>query len=285
MPTPNSGAQVRRLQTFAAAPAAAREGDANWLSGEKLPKGVFYSPVSLAFQPRIDRIDASNKFHATFEWDGERLKSVTPTFENAERATGEKKISFGYEDRVPQVVWASDGDDARPAPPADPDEGYKRATVLLANNPLVDPLAIQYVTGKNVALGIAGNKFFNPFVWEKLYYFRLTYDESGRVIRAQELSGPKGTPGEQVLEFEWSGMQLTAIRGLVGKTRNYERTMQYQDGRLVWEEVQGQGKSSRIKYNYTANRLVSAEAATDQTLDNRNRKVTFLGNSPSTLVK
>jgi hypothetical protein len=34
-----------------------------------------------------------------------------------------------------------------------------------------------------------------------------------------------------------------------------------------------------------ADLLVSAEAATDATLDNRNRKVTFLGNSPSTLVK
>jgi hypothetical protein len=80
-------------------------------------------------------------------------------------------------------------------------------------------------------------------------------------------------------------MQLTAIRGYVGKTKNYERTMQYQDGLLVTEDVQIQGKPSRIKYNYAANRLVSAEAATDTTLDNRSRKVTFLANSPSTLVK
>ena len=277
---------VSRLLPSTAIPSSAREGGAaNWLSGEKLPKGVFYCPISLAFQPRIDRIDASNKFHVTFEWDGERLKSVTPTFENAERATGEKKIYFGYEDRVPQVVWASDGDEARPAAPADPDEAYKRATVLLLNNPLVDPVAIQRVTGKNPALVVAGNRFFNPFVWESLHYFRLTYDDSGRVSRAQELSGPKGAPGEQALEFEWNGMQLTAIRGYVGKTKNYERTMQYQDGLLVTEDVQIQGKPSRIKYNYAANRLVSAEAATDTTLDNRSRKVTFLANSPSTLVK
>jgi len=88
-----------------------------------------------------------------------------------------------------------------------------------------------------------------------------------------------------VLEFEWNGMQLTAIRGYLGKTKNYERTMQYEGGRLVSEEIQGQGKPSHIRYNYVADRLVSAEAATDATLDNRNRKVTFLGNSPSTLVK
>jgi hypothetical protein len=113
----------------------------------------------------------------------------------------------------------------------------------------------------------------------------LTYDENGRVSKAQELSGPKGSPGEQVLEFEWNGSRLMAIRGYIGKLKNYERTMQYQEGRLVTEQIQGQGKSSQIKYVYAGSRLVSAEAATDTTLDNRNRKVMFAANSPSTLVK
>ena len=278
-------ALVSRLMAAAATPTGAAGSDPNWLSGEKLPKGVFYSPISLAFQPRIDHIDASNKFHVAFEWDGERLKSVKPSFENAAHATGEKTISFGYEDHVPQVVWASDGDQARPPVPADPDEAYKRSAVLLLNSPFVDPMAVQRITGKNLALAIAGNQFFNPFVWEKLHYFRIAYDDSGRVSRAQELSGPTGAPAEQVLEFEWNGMHLTAIHGYLGKTKNYERTMQYEDGRLVSEEIQGQGKPSHIKYNYMADRLVSAEAATDPTLDNRNRKVTFLASSPSTLVK
>jgi hypothetical protein len=149
----------------------------------------------------------------------------------------------------------------------------------------VDPLAIQRLTGKNIALAVAGNRFFNPFVWEKLYYFRLTYDDQGRAIHAQELSGITGAPGQQALDFEWAGLQLTAIRGFAGKTKNYERTMQYQDGLLVGEDIQGQGKASHIKYTYAGNRLVSADASTDGTLDNRNRKVTFLANSASTLVK
>jgi hypothetical protein len=132
---------------------------------------------------------------------------------------------------------------------------------------------------------ISGNPFFNPLVWEKLYYFRIVYDDSGRVTRAQQLSGPQGAPAEQTLEFEWNGMQLVAIHGYLGKTGNYERTMQYQDGRLVSEEIQGQGKPSHIRYSYLGDRLVSAEAAVDPTLDNRSRKVAFLGSSPSTLVK
>src|ERR1019366_4166500 len=144
---------------------------------------------------------------------------------------------------------------------------------------------IQMFAGKDVALGIAGNRFFSPFVWEKVYYFRLTYDPSGRVSRAQELSGPRGTPGDLVLEFDWSGMQLNAIRGLQGKTKTYERTMQYQDGKLVAEEVQGSGKPSRIKYTYSGNRLILAESTHDPSLDNRSRKVAFVGNSASTLVK
>ena len=278
-------AQVGRLLANAGAPLGDVHGEANWLSGDKLPKAVFYSPLSLAFGPHIDRIDASGKFHVTFDWNGERLKSVTPAYEKEDRGASEVKIRFGYEDRVPQVFWAADTGEAYPSTFTDPDEAYKRDTVLLPNNPLVDPLAIQRITGKNLTLAIAGNRFFNPFVWEKLHYFRLTYDEKGRAIHAQEVSGPNGKPGDQTLDFEWSGLQLTAVRGFVGKTGNYERTMQYQDGLLVGEDIQGQGKPSHIKYNYAGDRLVSADATTDATLDNRNRKVTFLANSASTLVK
>jgi hypothetical protein len=282
---PEQGPQVSRLLASVAPGSNAEEGTPNWLSGKKLPKDVLYCPISLAFQPHIDHIEGSNKFHEIFEWDGERLKSVRPSFENAAHATGEKAFWFVYADRVPQVVWASDGDEVRPPALSDPDEAYKRASVLLPNSPFLDPAAVQRITGKNLALGIAGNRFFNPFVWEKLYYFRLTYDDRGRVSRAQELSGPQGPPAEQVLEFEWNGNQLTAIRGYLGQTKNYERTMQYDGGRLVSEEIQGQGKPSHIRYNYAADRLVSAEAAVDATVDNRSRKVTFVADSPSTQVK
>ena len=282
---PEERAQVRRWLTSVVDAGPAGPGDLNWLSGKPLPKGVFYCPVSLAFQPHIAAIDASNKLKTAFEWDGEKLKSVTPSFDKNEHVTAETKISFAYNEGARQVDWVSDANEVRGAQPADPDEAYKRSPVLLLNNPYVDPVAIRMFTGKDVALGIAGNRYFSPFGWEKVYYFRLTYDPAGRVSRAQELSGPKGTPTDLVLEFDWSGTQLNAIRGFQGKAKTYERTMQYQDGRLVAEEVQGSGKPSHTKYVYSGNRLVSAESTNDPSLDNRSRKVAFVANSASTLVK
>jgi hypothetical protein len=255
------------------------QGDANWMSGKKLGKGIYYDPTSLAFQPRVDRVDASNKLKVAFEWEGDRLRAIVPTFEKNERVTGEKKISFVYEDRIPQVAVVNGGD--APVAPlgADPDERFKQSNLVLLNNPYVDPVAIEKLTGKNVTLGVAGNRFFNPFVWERPYYFALAYDEEGRVAQARELTDPKAGTVGVLLEFEWDGMQLSAIRGYQGADRRavkiYERSLQYQDDRLVGEDIQGSGRNSKIKYNYNAGRLVSAECTTDQTLDGRSRKVAF----------
>ena len=213
------------------------------------------------------------------------LLSVTPTFDKNEHGSPPEEDCQLAISSVRGGLTT--GDAARIPPPADPDQAYKRSPAVLSNNPYVDPLAIQKLTGKNVALGIAGNRFFNPFVWEKLYYFRLTYDESGRVSRAQELGGPAGTPSDFALEFEWSGMQLNAIRGFQAKTKVYERTMQYQDGKLVSEDIQGSAKASRIKAFYAGNPPQEWPSAitTTRASDNRSRKVAFAGNAASTQVK
>lgn len=270
--------RVRIVLAGLAEPSGKEEGEANWMSGKRLPNNVYYDPISLAFQPRVDRIDASNKLRLTFSWEGVRLASIVPAFEKNERVTAERKIWFGYEDRVPQVALVTAGDAAPAALGDDPDERFKRSNVVLTNNPYVDPLAIEKLTGKDVTVGVAGNRFFHPFVWEKPYYFRLTYDEGGRVKQAHEITDPKAGSGVLV-EFDWQGMQLVAIRAFEGAGRQaskiYERTMQYQDGRLTAEEIQGQGKASKIKYIYNAGKLISAECAADPTLDGRSRKVVF----------
>ena len=282
---------VRRMvATLGSIGASPEQGEANWMSGKKLPKGVFYDPVSLAFQPKVEHIEASNKLRVTYEWEGERLRSITPAFEKNERATGEKKISFAYDERGPQIATVAYEDAARAPSGSDPDEIVRQSSVVLLNNRNVDPMAVQKLTQKNITLGISGNRFFQPFVWDKIHYFKLTYDDRGRVAQAREIADSKtATPVDLSLEFDWDDLQLTAVRGYQGEEKHralvYERTLQYQDDRLVGEQIQSQGKSSRIKYNYNGNRLVSAEAATDPSLDNRSRKVFFLANSSSALVK
>src|SRR5262249_7994135 len=160
---------------------------------------------------------------------------------------------------------------------------------VLPNYPDIDPAAIQVLTGKNVTAGISGNRFFHPFVWDKVHLFHFTYDAQGRVSQAREIAGVNGPAGDQWIEFEWEGPRLMAVRGYQGmddkRVKNYERTLQYQGGRLVSEEIHGQGKPSHIVYKYNANRLISAECDRDITLDDRSRQVTFAANSATVVVQ
>ena len=261
--------------------ASAESGQRNWLSGKKLPDHVFYCPISLAFQPRIDHIDASGKMKVAYEWNGDQLLSITPTFEKAEKSTGERKITFAYNDKFPQVVAATEGENKpKPITATDPDEILRNLAVIVLNNPYIDPDAVEKLTGKNVSLVITGNKFFQPFVWDRIHFFRLSYDAYGRVAHAFELADASGALSGVSLDFDWEGQHLVAIHGYQGtdashRSRIYDRTMEYQDGQLVAEDISGSGKPSRIKYNYNGNRLVSAQCSNDASLDDRSRQVTF----------
>ncbi len=218
-------AKVRALLPSIVAADRSANGAANWLSGKKLPPGVYYCPASMAFQPPIDHIEASGKMRVTFEWNGDKLQAIVPTFEKAERSTGERKISFAYGPNFPQVASVAYDDAARAPATADPDAFVKQSSLVLQNNPYIDPVAIQQFTGKNIAVGIAGNRFFEPFVWDKIHYFQLTYDEQGRVSQAREMASPQSAPGDFMLEFEWDGQQLDSITGYQGKSKVYERSM------------------------------------------------------------
>jgi hypothetical protein len=266
------------LAGLVAAPAAAPQGTANWMSGMRLPNDVPYCPASLAFQARVDHIEASNKMKVAYNWEGDRLRSIVPTFEKADHATGEKTVAFAYDPGFPSVN-AVDYLTARTVAANDRDEMYKQSALLLSNNPYVDPAAIQALTGKDIAIGISGNKYFHPFEWDGIHYFRLAYDSRGRVAQAREIANPASAPGDSMLEFEWDGWRLDAIRGYQGagsqRRQTYERTMEYQGGRLVSEEIRTQGKTWRIKYNYVAGKLTTAVCDRDPSLDDRARTVTF----------
>ena len=111
---PDQRARVRMLLANLQFRDQEESGQRNWLSGMKLPQNVYYCPVSLAFQPRIEHIEASNKMRLNYEWNGDHLMSITPVFEKADKATGEKRVAFSYDETFPQVAFAWEAD-GRPA--------------------------------------------------------------------------------------------------------------------------------------------------------------------------
>lgn len=282
----NRRAAVLRMLAVPQVAAVNEAGDVNWLSGRKLEAGVLYCPLSLAFQEHVDHVEASNHMSTRFTWEGERLRLIMPTFEKAAQATGEKAVQFTYFARTPQVISVRYEDAPAITPSQDPDEVLRQSTVVLPNNPLIDPLLFERLTGEKATIGVAGNRFFHPFVWQKLVYFRLTYDNAGRVKQAHEIPDAESRGSEVLLEFDWDGNKLAAIHGyqLSGgdetkKTPIYERRQKYLEGRLIGEDIRAGGKASHIKYVYSGSQLVSAECDKDEMLDGRSRKVIFLASA------
>ena len=266
-------------------PPPAPEGEPNWFSGAPVPDGSLYCPISLAFHRRVDRIQASNKFTVRYTWDAGRLKSVVPSFEKADQATGEKPFVFSYHPQIPHVLAVDLGDAPRPLA-SDPDSIHQASNVLLPTNPFVDTAMIRLLTGKQAAVTVAGNRFFNPFVWERPTLFALDYDERGRAIRAHEIPAAGAPPRPPVVaEFAWDNYKLSSIRVFQHAEGSaappiYERSLRYQQGRLIGEEIRTAGKTSSIKYNWKADQLVSAECDKDMSLDGRSRDVFFAAASP-----
>jgi hypothetical protein len=259
----------------------ASEGQPNWFSGAGVPAGALYCPVSLAFQGRIERIEASGGMTVRFAWNENRLQGLQPLFEKPEQNSGEKPFFFGYHDQIPHVISVTAGSQPQ-APPADPDALLAKSNVLLPNNPFFDPRMILRLTGRPAAMTVAPNRFFHPFVWQEPVPFALEYDEMGRIVLAREIRDAGGLSSQPVTaSFTWDGPRLAAIR--VSQPPHsgaqpvvvYERTMRYSQGRLIGEEIRAGARSSSIRYVWKGDLLASAECEKDETLDGRSRKVVF----------
>jgi len=258
------------------------EGQPHWFSGVRLPPDAFYCPVSLAFQPKIDRIAGSNKFSLRYTWEGERLASIVPAFEKGAPDTGEKPVVFTYQNGVPHAVAVDQGVAPRPLP-SDPDQVLQSSNVVLPNTALIDPAMAARLADRQVTLTVAGNRFFHPFVWEKPIVFAVDYDSMGRVRTARQLKddAPDARPPVEA-RFSWDGLRLTSIRvhqpveGIAEPPVIYERTMRYEQGRLVKEQIRAGGRSPSIEYKWRNGQLISAVCDKDETLDGRSREVFFL---------
>jgi hypothetical protein len=245
-------------------------GAPNWFSGLPLAEDIFYCPVSGAFQFPIDNIQGY-KLKMTFQWDGNRLNSITSSFEDDKglqsyRALGgpesQGNFFFAYAPSDPQVQVVSTGkfdgpltlNDLRVAhdaanPPHLVDD-HGRPRILLQDAPQFNPAVLTILEGP-LSTTVAGNPFFNPFIWDGLHYFSLTYDPQGRLDTAREWNA------DNLLRFTWSGNRLTEIRAFHKDAISsyYQRTISYSGTMLTGETYSAGSKAGQIKYVYSGKAL------------------------------
>ena len=394
---------LRELSAFnstAVAKPADNRSAVSWFSGAPLDRGVFYDPVSLAFQTKVVRVSASNHLTVNYDWNGSQLRSVHTKYEEKKTGSNIAKLAlaagaasqglsipvnlrttgretndfyFSYYDDAPQIFKVSRDNVivksqkipvVLPAFPgfgpfggigaigslanlgrlgmmggglkglsglgglgrgmpglgaagglklpalggmsglgsiggvggmgglgglssmgqflpgrnysvhADPEGGSTSGYLTLWNSPRLDTRLAYLATGKRVAVGFSGNRYFHPFIWDAIHFFELDYDDQGRVSHAWELDEPNAPR----LDFAWEGKKLISVVGR-GHAEEivYSRTLSYSGERLVSEAINQGGKASKIQYKYSKQgALIEAECDTDNTLDSRSRKVEFL---------
>jgi hypothetical protein len=87
--------RLLRQATAEPAPKPVRTASTSWFSGAALDAGVLYDPASLAFQPKVARISASDHLTVNYEWAGEQLRSVHTKYEDKKTGSNIAKLALG----------------------------------------------------------------------------------------------------------------------------------------------------------------------------------------------
>jgi hypothetical protein len=118
--------------------------------------------------------------------------------------------------------------------------------ILLQDSPRFNAAVLTALEGP-LATGVAGNSFFNPFIWDGLHYFTLAWDARGRLASAKEWSA------DNLVRFTWSGDRLTEIRAFRkdSVTPYYQRTISYSGSMITGESYAEGTKTGQIKYVYS----------------------------------
>jgi hypothetical protein len=243
---------------------------------------------------RIAEIKTSPKQTTAFKWDGDQLTEVDT--KDLVASADNSTLWFGYfknqksvwriaqskpnskDDLPSRFLFTPHGTDPAPASGGSSAGKTKWSYFTLLNHPDVDPLLVAHLMNKQIAIIVAGNPYFHPFVWTRVYRFLAEYDEMGRVKSVQQLPPAEQTaiPGDTALhnfEFQWEGPYLKKISET--GTGDYQRDMNYAGGKLMSETVHFGGKSSEIKYTYAGDRLTTAKSGEDASLNGRSREVKF----------
>jgi len=248
----------------------------NWFSNSNVAPGLMYDPVSLAPNFHPSEAKASGKEATLFDWRDGVLLSVKTTSLLPKRAAPAASFYFDYFPghkgvrRVATEPFDEKADPGLPKLTADGAVGAGKGTyVALFSDPAVNPFLVEKLTGKRVATIVAGNPWFQPFVWTEVHSFLAEYDAEGRVKSAKPLNARGGA---KTLDFVWAGNKLISIGERAG---DYKREMKYDGDRLMGETVQYRGKTSKIGYKYNGGRLIEADCDVDFSLDQKSRHVVF----------
>jgi hypothetical protein len=283
-------------------PATSNDGTPNWMSGRRLPDGVFYCPETLASQIQIESV-MGNKIKWTFDWEKGRLLSIQTTFEDkdanaiklfrqmaglgaidptAPGASDEPGNFFfryleggqllGVRTRASRPLGPALAALAAPAVPAAPlapakpgqfrvvvaSRGPKgpqfladdenQPEIVFPSHPQVDLGVLNILEGP-LGTTVAGNSFFNPFLWDGVHYFSVQYDALGRAETALEWNA------DNRVTFSWEGLRLKEIRAFRqnAATPYYRRTITYKGSLIDSEEVTMNSRpAGSIKYIYPA---------------------------------
>ena len=254
-------------------PLAEPVGAPNWYSGRGNPPGLMYDPASLAINVHPTEVKGSRKLQTVFEWRGNVLNAVHTTLQEPIGAPP-VNVYFDYYPSghgVRRVSTELFDDKSDPGPPKVTPQGAagqgKGTYVTLFTDPNVNPYLIEVLAKKRVATIVAGNPYFNPFVWNGVFAFIAEYDADGRVKSATPVKS-----GLKALEFQWDGNKLVSI---AEKGGGYRREMKYNGAQLIGEVISYNGKTSKIEYRYNGGRLVEAHCDDDSSIDGRSRQVVF----------
>jgi hypothetical protein len=66
----------------------------SWFSGAPISHGVFYDPVSLAFQTKVVRIEASDHLNVAYDWNGNQLRGVHNKYEEKKTTSNIVKLAI-----------------------------------------------------------------------------------------------------------------------------------------------------------------------------------------------
>jgi tetratricopeptide (TPR) repeat protein len=266
---PQQRERARRILGIIGSPDASRK-----------PDGPYYDPQSLSLKIPLDSVTAS-KVRMAFNWTNGRLDSIRTTFDDDKGAqlyralvvagaadsgavsssTAEDPGNFFFEyhpngvlrevlpKKYPAAVAKAYSvhiaHDAKGRALLIDDDGHPE--IVLPDHPYIDPAVLAVVEGAPVASVIAGNSFFNPFLWDGVHAFTIQYDRQGRAESAQEWNA------DNTVRFTWEGNLLTAIRAYRKNSDApyYQRTIAYNAGAIVGEDYSVNGRPGKIKYIYT----------------------------------